>query len=369
MNSNFQRVLVVIVILSTVSPLTAQVRSKTQLAEFIVNEFQSYARGQQRAVVREFRVPESVDLELTEAVKQQLQNKGIIPALSADYEIEGRYKSKRASSGLTHYNFELKIVNPNGYDHIREYSVPSQWITAGRDTTQPEIDSQIQPEIDIDLGREHGEGRVHPSVGHQVYPSQEWKHYRLPSSIMQYCSNGFISDEYSWRRFWAESGSLSPLPHVDFRDQMVRVETAPYPRTVSASLFSAGEGRLDVRKSVSSEPIDPGQSLNVHILVFRKSDLGEKRKIRFGVTVDATEYGQGVVITSTVPDAPVTRGRLDDGRRVELEPGDVIYSLNGIRTDSVGTFAEIIKNCDGNLRAEIRNVRDGSSIYVNFLLN
>ncbi|HMO14682.1 MAG TPA: hypothetical protein PKD64_12750 [Pirellulaceae bacterium] len=326
-----------------------QIRTRQQLADSIVKEFQVFARGQQKVVVRELRVPEGVDHELTDLLKQQLQSQGISPALSAAYEIEGRFKNKRAGTSVSRV-FEVKIINPQGYDHTREFSVPVTWSSLGE--TDIPIDSQP----------------ISPSAGHQIYPIQEWKHYRLPADAVNELTNGFITSESSWRRFWAKTGSLSPLPYVDFREQVIRVETAPYPRTISASIYSAGEGRVDLKKDISSDPIEPGGNLNAHVLLIRISEMGERRGVRFGVTVDPAQSGRGVVITSTVPNSPVTRGWFDDGRSVQLEAGDVILSINGIRTDAVSTFAEIIRNTDSIIRVDILDVRTGNVISANFRL-
>lgn len=350
----------------------AQINSVDQLADLVVQSFQKTAVGQRRVVVRDFRTPGSIELGLTDAVKSKLTDYGIKPSLMADYEIEGRIKRSLDYRGFETYLLKLTIVNPEGYDRDMQFSLAPGLINLSNETSEggttpkPSDGSNEQPGDGIKIPESKPKK---PSGRHQIYPDEEWKVYELKRGSLRHVKKGFITNRGDWQTFWAMTKLEIPLPNVDFEKQIIRIEAVPYPRTINAEIFSAGNGNIDITKDISNEPAAANGLINAHVLIINKSDITQKRKIRLGVTVDATYDNIGVIVTSVVDGAPITQGKMDDGRAVALEPGDVILSLDGISTNSVGGFAKLVKDSNGILRAEVKNVKNGEIIYVTFMLN
>ncbi len=342
--------------------LNGQIRTQNQLVDLIVQEFRNSATSNRRVVVRDFRVPGTIESEITEAVKQQLKDQGYTVSLAAPYEIEGRVKSTINYQGFKNYTFKLKIIGPNGYDRTQQFTLaPGVVDLSGYDSNSGNNQDETQ---NVPLPDRKPSGNRH-----QIYPEDEWKVYELPSKSLRHVKNGFIDNRGDWQTFWAMGATGIEIPRVDFEKQLIRIETVPYPQTINAEIFAAGGGSIDITKDISNDIPDSSGKLNAHVLIINKSDIQAKRKVRLGVTVDATYDNQGVIITSVVEGAPVTQGRMENGDRVSLEPGDVILSLDGITTNSVGKFASLIKDSRGILRAEVKNVNNGEIIFVTFELN
>ena len=370
MNTHFHTQTILAFAISVISSLlvanssVAQIQTLDQLADIVVSEFRNVSQGSRRVAVRDFRVPCSIATELTNTVKSRLKAKGFQVSLVADYEIEGRIKTSTDYQGIQRDVLKLKIITPYGTDRTQQFSITPGLVDVScknakkePETATPADNSIKVPESNTKAGR------------HQIYPSEEWKFYNVSSNILHHAKNGFITNRGDWNTFWAQCNLAVPMPNVDFQKQFIRVETVPYPQTINAEIFSIGNGSIDITKDISNDAPAGTGMLNGHILIINKSDIQQKRKVRLGVTIDARHENRGVVITSVVPNSPITRGRLDDGRNVALEPGDVIYSLDGISTNTVGGFASLIQSSRGLLRAEVKNVQNGEVIYVTFELN
>jgi S1-C subfamily serine protease len=76
-----------------------------------------------------------------------------------------------------------------------------------------------------------------------------------------------------------------------------------------------------------------------------------------GITAESTWDGRGVYVINVTPYSAAFR--------IGIEPGDVIYSIDGVSVSSPQQLAHAIRYSDGFVEIYLRDVRTGQTIMRN----
>ncbi|MFK7821737.1 MAG: PDZ domain-containing protein, partial [Planctomycetaceae bacterium] len=88
---------------------------------------------------------------------------------------------------------------------------------------------------------------------------------------------------------------------------------------------------------------------------------------RLGITV-STLPGMGIVVTSVVPNSPATRCRFN-GKKYQLEAGDLITKVNGRKITSEASFANAIRNSGKAMTLRVKDIAKNKTYDFKTTLN